>query len=164
MEATLIKEQEEQEKRDLENPEAFQKQVKMGKLQETLLEFYHMQQQQSELAERVKEKREEIRDLYIDAEIPAVVSQAADGKYICVQEKIIKKEVLDKDGLALELQIEKKELKTPWDFSKLTQQKKLTPEMITKHTHEETTKDIKISKTKRNPLNKEEKKKHYKKK
>lgn len=163
METAMIKEQEEQEKRDLENPEVYQKQVKMAKLQETLVELYHMQQQKSEMTERIKEKTEEIRDLYIDADVPAIVAQAADGKYICVQEKMTEKEVLDKDGLALELNIEKKELATPWDFSQLTHLGKLTPKMISSHTHLETKKDIKISKTKRNPLKKDEKKKHYKK-
>lgn len=165
MEATaVIARQEEQEKQDLMDKGMFEKQVNKSKIERALLELYHMQQQYRDLGEQIKFKKEEIHDLYIDAEIPAIVTQSDDGTYICVQEKIVDKEVLDKDGLALELNIEKKEIAKPWDYSILTYQGKLTPAMITRHTHPETSKDIKITKTKRNPLEKDKKKRRFKKK
>lgn len=161
--ALLVKQQEEQEKQELMDKELFNKQVNKSKVENAMLELYHMQQQHKDLGQLIKNKKEEIHDLYIATEIPAIVTQSTDGTYICVREKMVDKEVLDKDGLALELNIEKKEIAKPWDFSMLTFQGKLTPKMISNHTHPETYPGIKISRTKKNPLEKGKNKRRFKK-
>lgn len=149
MEAAIMQRDEELMDKDI-----FDQQVKKEKLERALLQLHHKTLQRSELSEEIKIIKEEINDLYIDVELPAVLTQSEDGTYICIQEKTIEKDVFDKDALALELNLDKKEIAKPWDFSFLTFKGKLNPKMIAKHTHNETSKDIKISRTKRNPLKK----------
>lgn len=140
--------------------EAFDHAVQKARLERELLNLHHLMEQKKDLDDQVKLAKETIRDLYIDLELKGpVVAEAADGKFICAKETVTEKEVLDKEALAIELNMDVKEINKPWDFSFLTHKGKLTPEMIKNHTYNETNTDVKISRTKRNPLEKDKKNK-----
>ncbi|MED4285646.1 hypothetical protein P4679_27340 [Priestia megaterium] len=153
MEAAAIK----YEEHTQVDKELFNQQVTKSKLERALLQLHHKQQQRKDLGDEIKALKEEVHDLFLEVESPIVV-QSEDGTYICVQEKVVEKDVFDKGGLALELNMDKKEISKPWDYSFLTYKGKLTPKMIAKHTHSQSLKSVKISRTKRNPLEKANKK------
>ena len=115
MEAAVIK----QEEHTQVDKELFNQQVTKAKLERALLQLHHKQQQRKDLGEEIKALKEEIHDLFLEVESPTVV-QSEDGTYVCVQEKVVEKDVFDKDGLALELNMDKKEISKPWDYSFLT--------------------------------------------
>ncbi|PWK05317.1 hypothetical protein [Tumebacillus permanentifrigoris] len=115
-----------------------------------------------ELAERRKAMKEEM-DL-LDEEIEAhfnlssidgdMVIPLPNGEFAVVSKKAYIKDVFDKDSLANEMLIAKDELKTPFDFSILTSQGKLTPDMISKHTTPESIIKISLRKRKTKPKKK----------
>ncbi|WP_152559376.1 hypothetical protein [Tumebacillus flagellatus] len=76
------------------------------------------------------------------------------GEYALLSKKAYVKDIFDKDALANELLIAKDELKTPFDYSIMTAQGKLTPDQISKHTSTETIVKIRLSKRKTKPRKK----------
>lgn len=56
---------------------------------------------------------------------------------------------LDKEQLSLEVQIPQDDMKTPYDFSKLTELGKIKPSDIQRHTHPTTSWSIKVTQKKK---------------
>jgi hypothetical protein len=106
--------------------------------------------------EMVKERNEENKILYEDIEDyfrelkeESVIFDLPTGIKIEVKASHSVREVLDKDSLAEEMQISKDDLKTPFDFSKLTELGKLTPSMVTRHTEIKKNSKVRIKNAKK---------------
>lgn len=125
-----------------------------SELEDALLKYNQNKEIAKERNDENKLIAEKIEMLYKKLDVSLFFTQNADGKYISVKDSISQKDVLDKDALAHELQIDKKEFKTPWDISMLTKQGKLTPKMIANYTSTETEIKTKIATTKRKPKEK----------
>jgi hypothetical protein len=124
--------------------------IEMG-IEHDLLKYFQLKEIIKERQEEVKLLQEKIEQYYEEHGREKVVAQLENGEFGILDTKHTIKEVLDKDALAQELQIAKDELKTPFDFSMLTKQEKLTPQLISKHTETQVVEKIKISKSKRKP-------------
>ena len=68
---------------------------------------------------------------------------------ITVEKKYRLVDKLDKEALSLEVQISQNDMKTPYDWSKLTEQGKITPNHISKHTHPENSWSVKVARKKK---------------
>lgn len=124
---------------------------KKQEIEEMILRYF----QNKEIA---NERKEENKSLYEEIELyfeqlgeDELVYLLPNGEYAILGKKAVVRDVLDKDSLANELLIAKDELKTPFDFSMLTKQGKLTPDMISRHTSTETNIKVKLSKRKKKP-------------
>jgi hypothetical protein len=124
-----------------------QETIKM-ELEEKLLRFFQNKEIAKERNDENKLLSEEIEALIEKiGEEGDIVLQLPNGEYAIVSKKATVKDVLDKDALAQKLLIAKDELKTPFDWSILTKQGKVTPDLIKKHT--ETVTEVKTKITKR---------------
>jgi hypothetical protein len=117
-------------------------------LEEKILRYFQNKEIEKERKEENKLLFEEIEAFFEDIEDEDdLVLPLPNGEYAVLSKKAYIRDVFDKDALAQELLIAKDELKTPFDYSILTSQGKLTPDMISKHT--ETVTDIKVKLAKR---------------
>ncbi|MGB8957346.1 MAG: hypothetical protein WCC10_18380 [Tumebacillaceae bacterium] len=124
-------------------------------LEDKILRYFQNKEIERERKEENKLLFEEIEQWFeeLDAEEDLVL-QLPNGEYAVLAKKAYVKDNFDKDSLANELLIAKDELKTPFDYSILTSQGKLTPDMISKHTTTETIVKVKLSKRKSKPKKK----------
>ena len=124
-------------------------------LEDKILRYFQNKEIERERKEENKLLFEEIEQWFeeLDAEEDLVL-QLPNGEYAVLAKKAYVRDNFDKDGLANELLIAKDELKTPFDYSILTSQGKLTPDMISKHTTTETIVKVKLSKRKSKPKKK----------
>ena len=124
-------------------------------LEDKILRYFQNKEIERERKEENKLLFEEIEQWFeeLDAEEDLVL-QLPNGEYAVLAKKAYVKDNFDKDGLANELLIAKDELKTPFDYSILTSQGKLTPDMISKHTTTETIVKVRLSKRKSKPKKK----------
>jgi competence CoiA-like predicted nuclease len=121
-------------------------------LEDKILRYFQNKEIERERKEENKLLFEEIQQFYAELETDEdLVLQLPNGEYAVLAKKAYVKEVFDKDALAQELMIAKDELKTPFDYSILTSQGKLTPDMIAKHTQTETVVKVRLSKRKTKP-------------
>ena len=124
-------------------------------LEDKILRYFQNKEIERERKEENKLLFEEIEQWFeeLDPEEDLVL-QLPNGEYAVLAKKAYVKDNFDKDSLANELLIAKDELKTPFDYSILTSQGKLTPDMISKHTTTETIVKVKLSKRKSKPKKK----------
>lgn len=135
-----------------------------SKLEHDLLKYFQNK-------EIVKERNEENKLLFENIEsyfeaLPEteVILQLPNGEWSKLHNRTTLKEVLDKETLAFNLGIDKNELKTPWDFSKLAekflkeieQEERETKmsELISDHTTTVPVTKLKLSKSKNKPKEK----------
>lgn len=132
--------------------------IQKSKIEDLVLKYFHNAEIAKERREENKLLKEEIEQYYenmgTDEEIYVPLPS---GEFMKIGKRIRIKEKLDKDSLAEHIQISKDELKTPWDFSMLTKQEKITPKMISDFTQTETDILTRISKAKNKPKNKKKK-------
>jgi hypothetical protein len=121
------------------------------KIEEKILRYFQNKEIANERKEENKVLFEEIEQFFEQMEEDQLVFQLPNGEYAVLSKKAAIREVLDKESLAHELLIAKDELKTPFDFSMLTSQGKLTPDMISRHTSTETSIRVRLSKRKTKP-------------
>lgn len=126
------------------------------KIEDLLQRYFQNKEIAKERNEENKLVFEELEQLFQEGGQEEVIVSLANGEHAILSPKYVEKEVLDKDLLADELQVTKDELKTPFDFSMLTAQGKLTPAMITKHTSN--VQEVKMKISKRKQLGKRRKK------
>ena len=124
-------------------------------LEDKILRYFQNKEIERERKEENKLLFEEIEQWFeeLDPEEDLVL-QLPNGEYAVLAKKAYVKDNFDKDSLANELLIAKDELKTPFDYSILTQQGKLTPDMISKHTETVTQVKVRLSKRKTKPKSK----------
>jgi len=127
-----------------------------SKLESKMLKYFQNKEIAKERAEENKLIFEEIEELFEGTGMDEFVLKLPNGEYAHIHKKPRIREILDKDSLANSLQMSKDELKTPWDFSMLTHQGKLTPKMISEHTETEVKVKVSLSKKKRKPKQKKE--------
>ncbi|WP_018133541.1 hypothetical protein [Effusibacillus pohliae] len=120
-------------------------------MEEKILRYFQNKEIANERKEENKLLFEEIEQFFEEMEEEELVYQLPNGEYAVLTKKATVREVLDKEALAHELLIAKDELKTPFDFSMLTSQGKLTPDMISRHTSTVTDIRVKLSKRKTKP-------------
>ena len=125
------------------------------KIEDRVQRYFQNKEIAKERTEENKRLFEELEQLFQESGQDEIVISLENGEHVILSPKYVEKEVLDKDSLADELQVPKDELKTPFDFSMLTEQGKLTPSMITKHTS--SVKEVKLKISKRKRLNKQRK-------
>jgi hypothetical protein len=119
-------------------------------IQNTLLEYFEIERKVKELNELKKALKEEVESFFYESGEDKLFFEVSDTEMVVVERAFSVKEKLDKDGLSLEVGIAKDEMKTPFDWSMLTKQEKISPKQISMHTHNETDEKIKIKK-KRKP-------------
>lgn len=139
---------------DIAIEEEAQQQRKL-QMEDKILRYFQNKEIEKERKEENKLLFEEIEQYFqeIDAEEDLVLP-LPNGEYAVLSKKAYVRDVFDKEALAQELLIAKDELKTPFDYSILTSQGKLTPDMISKHTQTETNVKIRLSKRKTKPRKK----------
>lgn len=126
------------------------------KLEISLMRYFQNKEIVKERNDENKYLKEEIEEYFSRLEDDLIIFQLPSGEYVSVRNSIHQKEVLDRDLLANALQIDKKEMKTPFDFSMLTKQGKLEPKTISEFTETHTEVRTKMSKTKNKPKEKKE--------
>lgn len=129
---------------------------KLAKLEQKLVRYFQNKEIAKERNEENKLLFEELEDLFEAVEEQDFVHQLPNGEFAVLTKKPRIREKLDKEALANELQIAKDELKTPFDYSMLTQQGKLTPKMVSTHTQTEVKVKLTAAKKKRKPKKKKE--------
>lgn len=127
-----------------------------AKIESKMLKYFQNKEIAKERAEENKLIFEELEELFEELGEEEVVLQLPNGEFAHLHKKPRIREKLDKDSLANSLQMSKDELKTPFDFSMLTQQGKLTPKMISEHTETEVKVKLSAAKKKRKPKKKKE--------
>ncbi|KEO84682.1 hypothetical protein [Tumebacillus flagellatus] len=125
-------------------------------LEDKILRYFQNKEIEKERKEENKILFEEIEAFFEGMEDVEddLVLPLPNGEFAVLSKKAYVKDIFDKDALANELLIAKDELKTPFDYSILTSQGKLTPDMISKHTSTETIVKIRLSKRKTKPKKK----------
>lgn len=125
-------------------------------LEEKILRYFQNKEIEKERKEENKLLFEEIEAFFEGMEEieDDLVLPLPNGEFAVLAKKAYVKDVFDKDSLANELLIAKDELKTPFDYSILTSQGKLTPDMISKHTTTETIVKVRLAKRKTKPKKK----------
>lgn len=123
--------------------------TRQTKIEDRVQRYFQNKEIAKERTEENKLLFEELEQLFQESGQDEIIISLENGGHVILSPKYVEKEVLDKDSLADELQVTKDELKTPFDFSMLTEQGKLTPAMITKHTSNVKEVKMKISKRKR---------------
>lgn len=132
-------------------------QTRKLQLEEKILRYFQNKEIEKERKEENKLLFEEIEAFFEDfdgEDEDDLVLQLPNGEYAVLSKKAYIRDVFDKEALAQELLIAKDELKTPFDYSILTSQGKLTPDMISKHTETVTDVKVKLSKRKSKPKKK----------
>lgn len=129
----------------------FKAQLELQKAEEYVLKFLHNNDIKKEYNDENSMLREDVGHIIGKTEVPRVF-EMSDGQFAVVKITEKKKEVLDKEGLALHLGIEVDELKTPLDFVMLTKQGKLLPETIKAFMVKSEVLNVSIRKSKSNPL------------
>jgi hypothetical protein len=132
-------------------------QTRKLQLEEKILRYFQNKEIEKERKEENKLLFEEIEAFFEDfdgEDEDDLVLQLPNGEYAILSKKAYIRDVFDKEALAQELLIAKDELKTPFDYSILTSQGKLTPDMISKHTETVTDVKVKLSKRKSKPKKK----------
>lgn len=139
---------------------------KMLKIERESIEYFIKKDMHKEQSDRNKEKIEKIKDLFDSLDIPRMVFETRNNEWITLERKTTQKEVLDIEAFLVyanagigenEHVLEKEDLKSPWDYAKLTEKGRITAEMISKHTYLDTQTKVKVSKTKRKPKEAKEK-------
>ncbi|TCP58212.1 hypothetical protein EV586_102665 [Tumebacillus sp. BK434] len=125
-------------------------------LEDKILRYFQNKEIEKERKEENKLLFEEIEQFFEDSEEDDMVLPLPNGEFAVLSKKAYVKDNFDKDALAQELLIAKDELKTPFDYSILTAQGKLTPDMISKHTLTETIVRVRLAKRKTKPRKKKE--------
>lgn len=123
-------------------------------IEEKILRYFQNKEIANERKEENKLLFEEIEQIFEELAEEELVFQLPNGEYALLSKKATIRDVLDKESLANELLIAKDELKTPFDFSMLTSQGKLTPEMISRHTSTHAQVKVRLSKRKTKPRKK----------
>lgn len=130
------------------------------KLEESIKTYFMNKDIAKERNEENKMLLEDIQAEFDRLNTIEVVIELPDGEYGRIMKKSSFKEVLDKEILALRINevsnneqayITKDDLKTPWDFSMLTKQDRITPKLIAECTENLTTMQTKVSRLKRKP-------------
>ncbi|MGZ4112009.1 MAG: hypothetical protein ACXVP5_06165 [Tumebacillaceae bacterium] len=131
-------------------------QTRKLQLEEKILRYFQNKEIEKERKEENKLLFEEIEAFFedFDGDEEDLVLQLPNGEFAVLSKKAYIRDVFDKEALAQELLIAKDELKTPFDYSILTSQGKLTPDMISKHTETVTDVKVKLSKRKSKPKKK----------
>jgi hypothetical protein len=122
-------------------------------IEDRVLKYFQNKEIAKERSEENKLIIEEIEQYFDESGGQKLVIDLPNGEFGVLDKKMSIREVLDKEALALEIQISKDELKTPFDFSMLTKQEKLTPALISKYTNTETKIGMKLGKSKKKPKN-----------
>lgn len=130
------------------------------KLEEELKEYFINKEILKERSEEIKVLLEQILIKFDNLNVTEMVVELTDGEFGRILKKPSFKEVLDKEILALRINesssseqayITKDDLKTPWDFSMLTKQDRITPKLIAECTENQTTLKTRVSRLKRKP-------------
>jgi hypothetical protein len=112
-------------------------------------EYFNLKGRIKALQEEVKIKEEMIFDYLLESGEEKLYFENTDTETFIIEKKYTVAEKLDKDGLSLETKIPKDEMKTPFDWSMLTKQDKITPKQISTHTHSETNTKVAIKRKKK---------------
>lgn len=123
-------------------------------IQNTLDEILDIEKQVKALNEMKKLLMAEVEEFFYESGEDRLVFPLSDTEEVWVEKAYSVGEKLDKDGLSLEVGIPKDEMKTPFDWSMLTKQEKITPKQISMHTHTETTTKVKIKKKRKSKASK----------
>ncbi|MCL6632375.1 MAG: hypothetical protein K6T63_07030 [Alicyclobacillus herbarius] len=118
------------------------------KLEDLVRRYFQNKEIAKERNEENKLLFEELEQLFQESGEEEIVIPLPSGENAVLSPRFREREVLDKEGLADEMQVSKDELKTPYDFSVFTAQGKMTPAMITRHTTIEREVKLRISKRK----------------
>lgn len=135
-----------------------EKEFNMEKFSETVLKLHHNKQILRDFKEENDLLKEDIEEMFRESGVNEITVQLSAEEYIVVSPSVVIKESLDKDALAETLQIDKNEMKKPWDFAKLAEKfiesEEFTAEGVTmssfisRYTVEEPVRTTKISKRK----------------
>ena len=112
-------------------------------------EYFTLKGRIAELREKMKEQEEIIFDYLLESGEEKLYFEHTETEMFVVEKKYTTSEKLDKDGLSIETKIPKADMKTPFDWSMLTKQDKITPKQISTHTHNETETKVAIKRKKR---------------
>ncbi|WP_067922421.1 hypothetical protein [Alicyclobacillus shizuokensis] len=118
------------------------------KLEDLVRRYFQNKEIAKERNEENKLLFEELEQLFHESGEEEIIIPLPSGENAVLSPKFREREVLDRDGLADEMQVSKDELKTPYDFCAFTAQGKMTPAMITRHTTIEREVKLRISKRK----------------
>ena len=120
--------------------------------------LYNNKQIMKEYSEENKMLVEDIEHMFKESGAQEITVQLSEEEYIAVTPAVRIKETLDKEALSESLQIDKNEMKKPWDFAKLAEKIARDDEMkekgitmstvISHHTKEEHIIKAKMSKRK----------------
>lgn len=127
------------------------------KLADTVAEIFQIKDMKKEWKEREEVLMDVVRDLYERLGGQERISELHNGGFAKIQKRVSVKDKLDKEELAQRIKIDVDELKTPWDFSKLTEKGTLTPGMIAEHTKPDTKERIAVTRLKKKPKEKKNK-------
>jgi len=128
--------------------------IEKTRIEQRIEKYFQNKEIAKERNEENKLILEEIQQFFEDNGSEKVVIELQNGEFGVLDRKTTIKDVLDKDALAQEIQVSKDELKTPFDFSMLTKQEKITPALITKFTSTNVQVGMKLGKSKRKPKDK----------
>lgn len=117
-------------------------------IQEALDALYRAKEQAKALREEIKFREEQIQELFDATGEQSLVFDMGE-EYIILTPDVKVTEKLNKDELAHEARLEKKELAKPYDISYWTKQGRLDPRMIQQCIEAETTPVIRRKKRKK---------------
>ena len=127
------------------------------KLADALAEIFQIKEMRKEQKDREEVLMDVVRELYERLGGQERIAELHNGIFAKVQKRVTVKDKLDKEELSQRIKIDVDELKTPWDFSKLTEKGVLTPGMIAEHTKPDTKERITVTKLKKKPKEKKKK-------
>lgn len=127
------------------------------RLADSVAELFQIKEMRKEQKLREEILLDTIRDIHERLGGQEIVIELHNGGFSKIQKRVTVKEKLDKEELAQRIKIAVDELKTPWDFSKLTEKGTLTPGMIAEHTKPDTKERIAVSRLKKKPKEKKNK-------
>ncbi|KEO81508.1 hypothetical protein [Tumebacillus flagellatus] len=124
-------------------------------LEDKLLRRFQIKDLRKSLKEQLDQIDAEIEDHFAKSSIDGdMILQLPNGEWAVITKKGEFKEKLDKSSLANELLVSKDELKTERDISLLTEQGRLSPKLIDKHTEKGLETKLSIRKRKTKPKKK----------
>lgn len=134
-----------------------------SKLENRVLKYFQNKDIMKEYSDSNQLILEEIQDLFQKSdEKDILIKLPNDSGFVRLTEMLHTKDRLDKESLAETInnnsdknqgEVSKDDLKTPWDYSMLTKQGRLTPKMVSEHMVKETGVKFKLSKSKKKPKN-----------
>lgn len=135
-----------------EMQEEMQRGVLIHKMEQAFLRMYQLTDIIKEYNEEKKMLKEDIHNYFLQLNLNE--NEELDiplGEEFIIKLKEIEKKTqkLDKDALSQHVNIPKEEFKSPWDFAKLAEDKKLASTTITDFTFEEKQRKLKMSKKKK---------------